>query len=502
MYRSSSVAILPKQSSKVGFDVNHLIKPNIDFSLSSNKAFNNNEHVNSLRHYPLGCLEQTTSKAWAFLYNDKVISDNEKLNLIKGAIEHIDSMKLSNNAYSLWPNGYSAEPWLTLYASELFLHAYREYKNSFMDLEGEIVERIKWAKGYNGGDTSISIYTLYFLAEVNPGLVDLGDLRYTTQLVLKNLEKYSIQDISLLMLANDRVDFTDNVSMLFAALSDKNIGPLDKWSRHGYDSEIKAITLKAYSILQANSLTIAQKEKAKSSINALHKILAQDSYLSTQERAWLVRLNNTLAQSQYSELFENTRINGQSIDLGNIKNLLQQDSGTFEVSNTSDKTIYLNLSASGKSDKPIEAYANNLVLSSRYLNVDNGNVVRLDNIRQGDELIVEHTITLHSQYDTELSIVAPVAAGFEIEDPKLSSLRDLGENASKAPTFTEYRDDKFLASWSLPKGKNSTDNGKITIRYVVVAVTKGEFIQPSIVVEDMYRTANRAVSGESSVVIQ
>ena len=501
MYQSSSISVLPKQSSTVNFDTSHLIEPNIDFSLTSHQDFGNDEHVNTLLRYPLSCLEQTTSKAWAFLYNGKVINDNKKLSLIKGAIEHIDSMKLSNNAYSLWPNGYSAEPWLTVYASEFILHAFKEYKDSFMDLTGELVERVRWAKSYSGGDSSIKIYSLYFLAEVNPGFVDLGDLRYTTQLVLKNLNKYSIQDISLLMLANDRVDFTDNVMQLYTALSDKQLGPLDKWSRHGYDSEIKAHTIKAFSILEANNLNIKQKEKAQTAINTLHEVLAKDSYLSTHERAWLVRLNNTLAQSQYSEILENTRIDGEPIDSDTVRSVLQKNS-SFNVTNTSANVVYFNLSASGRSEQPLNAYANNLGLSTRYLNVNNANEIKLDNIQTGDELIVEHTITLQSEYDTELSIVAPVPAGFEIEDPKLSSLRDLGASASHPPTYTEYRDDKFLAAWSLPRGKNSTENGKLIIRYVVIAVTKGEFTQSSVVVEDMYRTANRAMSGESSIVIR
>ena len=502
VYQSESVRVWSKHATEVDFDISHLISPKIDFSLTSYQAFNSNKYVNDLRRYPLGCLEQTTSKAWAFSLNDKVISDKEKIKLIKNAIAHIDTMKLSSNAYSMWPNGYSAQPWLTLYASEFMLHAYRTYKDNFTELNGAIVERVKWAKAYNGGEPSINIFALYFLAEVNPSLVDLGDLRYTTQMTLKNSDKYSMQDISLLMLANDRVGYTDNVELLFAVLSQREPGVLDRWSRNGYDSTIKALTVKAYSILQTSLLSQTQKEEAQRTIESLHKAMYEKRYLSTQERAWLIRLSNALTQSQRDELFDNTRINGLPIDLDTVKQALVKDEGTFEISNSLSSTVYFNVSANGHSDKPIEAYANNLALSTRYLDVVKAKEISLDNVQKGDELIIEHTITLTSDDDTELSIVAPVPAGFEIEDPKLSSLRDLGTNSSRAPTFTEYRDDKFLAAWSLPRGKKSTANGQLIIRYVVVAVTKGEFTQPSIVVEDMYRTANRAVSGETSIVIR
>ena len=104
----------------------------------------------------------------------------------------------------------------------------------------------------------------------------------------------------------------------------------------------------------------------------------------------------------------------------------------------------------------------------------------------------------------ELSIEAPIPAGFELENPRLSSGRTLITKVKRlTPSFEEYRDDRYVAAWSLNRGYRSRgikDNA-LFVAYVMRAVTLGSFLVPAVAIEDMYQPIYRANTAESHVVV-
>ena len=93
-------------------------------------------------------------------------------------------------------------------------------------------------------------------------------------------------------------------------------------------------------------------------------------------------------------------------------------------------------------------------------------------------------------------------AGFELEIPRLSGERQQVTDLDRSePTFEEYRDDRYMAAWSLERGYQSLGGKDATVAYVMRAVTPGEFIVPAGIVEDMYRPEYRANTAEGRVTI-
>jgi len=92
----------------------------------------------------------------------------------------------------------------------------------------------------------------------------------------------------------------------------------------------------------------------------------------------------------------------------------------------------------------------------------------------------------------------PLPAGFEIDNPSLLRSGDVGAldwlSLSEAD-HTEFRSDRFLAAVNL------RDPDKITLAYVLRAVTPGSFHQPAASVEDMYRPAFRARTATGQITV-
>jgi hypothetical protein len=71
------------------------------------------------------------------------------------------------------------------------------------------------------------------------------------------------------------------------------------------------------------------------------------------------------------------------------------------------------------------------------------------------------------------------------------------------PSFEEYRDDRYVAAWSLDRGYQSRGikNNAFYVAYVMRAVTPGSYLVPAISIEDMYQPIYRANTAESHVVV-
>ena len=81
-----------------------------------------------LLQYPYGCIEQTTSTAFAQLYLDDVMELNDKFKMaiddhIKYGIKRISSFQLSDGSFSYWPGQQYYDSWATSYAGHFLIEA-------------------------------------------------------------------------------------------------------------------------------------------------------------------------------------------------------------------------------------------------------------------------------------------------------------------------------------------------------------------------------------------
>ena len=93
-------------------------------------------------------------------------------------------------------------------------------------------------------------------------------------------------------------------------------------------------------------------------------------------------------------------------------------------------------------------------------------------------------------------LVDRLPSGLEIENPTLVSSGSVASlawlNGTTPATHTEFRDDRFVASFANPTAK---------LAYMVRAVAPGTYVHPGATVEDMYRPEWNARLASGTVVV-
>jgi uncharacterized protein YfaS (alpha-2-macroglobulin family) len=67
-----------------------------------------------------------------------------------------------------------------------------------------------------------------------------------------------------------------------------------------------------------------------------------------------------------------------------------------------------------------------------------------------------------------------------------------------APTYSEFRDDRFTAAFDRKAG----DKAVFTVAYVVRAVSPGRYVLPQAYVEDMYRPDRFGRTGTGGIAVE
>ena len=454
--------------------------------------------TDSLSRYPFGCLEQTTSKAWPMLILNGQASRSDEASSkqkqhINKAIQHLASMQLRNGSFSLWRGGSRTEEWLTMYATEFLLEANKfGYAVPQHMLEGAT----SYVKRYQGNSAASYAYAYYLRAKM--GVLDPGDLRYLITTVLRN--QYRPQVYSHLLLAAGMIGQEEFVNKLLANIKFTRTG---YWYREDYSSYLRDAAMLSNTLLVLATGDASLKEKAYKESQSLFKEAQQKRWLSTQEKAWLIRLADQMGEAKQLAANLPVTIDFKDMALADVAHYLVEQDNWSSFKNTSAQTMYLNFTATGVNQEQTSAASHNgVIIKTQYTDMSTGENISLQKVTVGTEVLVSHKINLTQGVDVELSLEAPVPAGFELENSRLTGLRtEVSDLKRTEPSFEEFRDDRYMAAWSLSKGFRSLNEGKSTIAYVMRAVTPGEYLVPAAIVEDMYRPENRANTAEGQVII-
>jgi hypothetical protein len=453
----------------------------------------------SLSRYPFGCLEQTTSKAWPVLYvnnNDPAWSALARDKHITQAINHLSQMQLNSGAFSLWRGGRSPQPWLSMYAME-FLH---EAKAKGYEVpEAMLTNGMDYVENLNVDAMSVRAYAMYLRTKY--GNPDAGEARYLASRLAS--KAYGVQTHVHLAATFGLLGDAQREEHILSAVKGSN---WTSWSRYDYRSRLRDRALLSYYVLNSKSTSQAFKAKVIEQLEDLYKDAKKLRYISTQEKGWLLRLASL--NNKAKPLSEDLAISldFRDFQLKDLAAYLADQSAWTSAKNTSDDDMYIKISTSGVNKDLTESFANKMVVTTQYKNLATGKAMTLDQVKQGTDVMVVHKIEIvHSlKYDMELSIEAPVPAGFELENPRLSSGRTLLTKVKRlTPSFEEYRDDRYVGAWSLNRGYKSRgikDNA-FFVAYVMRAVTPGSYLVPAIAIEDMYQPQYRSNTAESHVVV-
>jgi len=452
--------------------------------------------ADSLSHYPFGCLEQTTSKAWPVLYvTDSAWSKEARAKHINKAINHISQMQLNSGAFSLWRGGRRAEMWLSMYAMEFL----QEAKLAGFDVpEMMLANGMAFVENVSSDSQSVRAYAMYIRTKY--GNPDAGKARY----LASSLSKYAgVQTRVHLAATFDLLGDKQRSSTLFNSVSSSGYYT---WHREDYRSDFRDRALYAYYGLSSSSLTQKNKNELVKKLEGLYEDAKSKRYISTQEKGWLLRLASLNKGVKTLSLNLPISVDFRGSTLADLGSYLADQSTWTSIKNNSKEDMYIKVSSSGVNKDLTKAFGNNMSVTTEYTNLSTGSALDFSNVVQGVDVLVLHKIEIDEvlEYDMELSIEAPVPAGFELENPRLSSGRKLMTEVERlTPDFEEYRDDRYVGAWSLNRGyrtRGIKDN-IFYVAYVMRAVTPGSFLVPSIAIEDMYQPQFRANTAESHVVI-
>ncbi len=139
---------------------------------------------------------------------------------------------------------------------------------------------------------------------------------------------------------------------------------------------------------------------------------------------------------------------------------------------------------------PEPAGGKGFTIERAYYNID-GTRADIATVGQNERFIVALTVKTKDPLAGRLLVVDRLPAGFEIENPNLSSSGDVSRyewlSAERSVLHTKSRTDRYVASLI----RSASDPLDFTVAYSVRAVSPGVFVHPAATVEDMYRPERR-----------
>ena len=476
----------------------------VDIVVSNTPPFNLNSIAKGLFGYPYGCLEQTTSKAFANLYIDdkiankighKPISNDKRVELHEKAVSRLAGMQLSNGGFGLWNSRSPEQPWLSAYVADYLLTA----KDFGFEAPDEMLEKLLYQLNNRINGRSISVvnrlytrdsqhlafaseaYAAYILSKVNR--IDLSSLR--------NMYEFrKTQSKSGLPLVH--------LGAALINMGDKKLGT--QAIKDGLKVERAVHYLGDYGTKlrdAAQMYHVMNTANVKITNNLLHQIWQEsksNSYLSTQERVSILRagfadINEkipftvSVMQDDIEERFYVNKFFSKTFKASDI------NAGT-ELKFISDEDLFVYAAVSGFPAQPPQPKMTNFEITRNLYSMD-GKPIDKRVFDTGDMVIVHLRIRADRYYDNAM-VIDMLPAGLEIENLNISKGEGLGNTVINGinPGQTmqgynikhiEFRDDRYVAAVAI------SPNNETHLFYILRAVSPGVYTVPPAFAEDMYR---------------
>jgi uncharacterized protein YfaS (alpha-2-macroglobulin family) len=445
----------------------------------------------SLDRYPLGCAEQTVSRALPLLYLNEV-ADAVGLSGEKGAKERIQTaidrlalLQDSTGSFGLWSPG-SQDLWLTAYVTDFLTRAQEKGYKLRSTMVETALDRLKnsvsIATEFQKGGEELA-YALYVLARSGRAVV--GDLRYYVDEKLANFATPLAQaqlGAALAMYGDkERAERAFNMALenmktepapsVAASRTDYGTALRDGAATLTLISETKMLPQSVPGILQ----TVSRRRAARDAT-------------STQENAWLLLAAKSLIDQSRTMKLE---VDGKP-ESGPIQRVLSAtdlNRAPVLIKNTNAQPISASVLVNGASTLPEPAAANGFAIDRQVYTPD-GKQAKFDSVKQNDRFVVVLKVSEAEAKLGHIIVEDRLPAGFEIENPKLLKGTDLKAFAwldtSINPAHTAFRDDRFVAAFSRTNAGDKQP-ATYTMAYVMRAVSPGSYTHPGAYVEDMYR---------------
>lgn len=431
--------------------------------------FGKQQLIKELIAYPYLCLEQTTSRLFAMLNSE----NSDKQNMTP-AFNQLSALQKLDGSFGLWTSAGPTEYWLTLYAADIF-QLMQQHKEMVPEALTKNLQR--WMSELSNNTTSkqtigLQSYANYVLAKA--GKNSIGELRYFAQTHQNQITLK--RDLAFIAAA---FAYYGEAKLAYTWF-DKAI------HSEQYDDKDNALyfgtPLRDDAILVA---LLAETTKNHPQLAALSHALsakANDAhYLSTQEKAWLIRAANGIATGEKPRY--------QYYAAQDVKN-------TPTYKNTGSTPVFYALSVEGE-PKDVHALPQQGFEINRTLYTLEGQPVDEKKLQAGERYVVMLKAQRLNNDLQHILLVDRLPGGFEIENPNLLN-KPLSNDFPWIGDVTparrlEGRDDRLVGAYALHQQED------IVVAYIVRAVTQGKFVYPSPYIEAMYQPQNFAFGQEQVI---
>lgn len=462
--------------------------------------------LDALYRYPYGCSEQLTSVAMPLLYYNTLAAEADRQadprirRRIQEAATQLLDRQAPDGSFGLWSAGDGhASPWLGAYVTDFLQRAQRAgyaVPRQPMQQAYSALRRVARLNDFGGVNYEFEVYrwpgsndstellrsraaayALYVLAKA--GEADIGQVRYFHDARLNNepspLARAQIG--AALAHLGDRARSRNAFRMAERALGYRNVGD---W----YQTPLRDL---------AGVLALAAEAGETELVNRLRQRLERDApdadQLMTQEQVQLLLAANSLLERAGPV---NVTLNGQPMAERRVMADAQRLAAGLVFRNAARGDVWRTVSLSGPPREAPPSMSNGYSIDKNVFRLD-GTAADLNNIRQGDRVIVVISGQPEGARNYPTVLVDLLPAGLEIETLLTPEDGAGGTNydgtVRNGPfawigqiTYTqvsEARDDRYVASANL--------HGQFRYAYIARAVSPGRYTMPAAQVEDMYR---------------
>lgn len=510
--RNTSYTLAPNQTIDFTPQVNdwhHDIQSSL--TIASHPQFDLTEQVNKLYQFPLGCLEQTSSRLYPWLILppksqtqlQQQLIEIDRQQLLEQGVARILNKQTYNGGLSLWGGNDREAPWLSVYGAQVLLAA----QDAGIYIPPASLEKL------------LSRLTHYLRRGNFSGYGDMKDYRFATKtyaaMVLASLSRANQSHMR--QLVRDVRDSKSPLAVVQLAVAFKLMGD-NKLSQtllntarqtkyqqvyNGtYSSKVRDHAM-IINLLLKHELDTTWAQKLAFS---LWKSKQNRQWFSTQERLALVLADNQLQQHfggnfDYQLQVAEHRFNGPDQDSAFYR-IDGQAIHQSQLTNRSNIPLFVNQVSQGYPLTAPQDTANGLTIRRDYYDMS-GKAVNLTKLKSGQQFIVQIRVRSNRDSLRDIMIIDLLPAGFEIENSAFDESVELGNiiidgkpiSQRLRPYKIDYQgllDDRYIASISV-------DNYRETeLFYQVQVVTPGQFIHPPVMAEAMYRPDVNAVGQPTS----
>gem|GEM_PF-1967473 len=479
-------------------------------------------YTNDLFGYPYGCTEQTTSRAFPWLFKSHPILDYEKkrvyeeykeekladknlkkvlsyqeweTSLLRDAINKISDRQVANGGFSLWSYGDAHFP-ASVYATDFFYQTAKKYPNLVSSNVLNKVSRyiknelVSFAKNLEKQDKYASTSS------------ELNDVAYAAWILAREGKIFSA-DLAILnkyVLEMSPLSRTYLAGAHFILGNERqgqkimqNLSFVD-WKKH-YGYFYTSIAETALAIDVINQLRVRGLYKNSANLvtdlsKVLYNQLKKRSYFSTQERYALIKIGIDVPEDPNPIVVnidgkKSKMISGKAIDAKQISKI------------TSSEPLFVEYQVTGYPTEKRSSDSFNAELLIDYKGIHKYQINKENihfqarrptyRVKVGDRFMVEVKIKSERNLPNAL-LVARIPGGFNLVNPNLSGMSkyDFYNYAFKEfdgysqLEHEEFRFSSYVASLAMYKGAN------YTFVYVIEAAVPGTYEIPSVTLEDMY----------------